>query len=55
MPLLRPGPRDIQNKHADGRLNRTHFSNHMTNRLIDAKQGLLSVLSPGGNIYFSHV
>ena len=27
----------------------------MTNSLIDAKQGLLSVLFPSGNIYFSYV
>ena len=54
-PSLRPRPRDIQNEHTNRRLNITHFSNHMTNSLIDAKQGLLSALFPSGNIYFSYI
>lgn len=45
---------EMHNENTDGRLSITHFSNHMTNLLIDAKQDLLSVLFPSGNIYFSY-
>lgn len=45
-PSLRSRPRYIQNEHTDGRLNITHFSNHMTNSLIDAKRGFAQCFIP---------